>query len=103
MNQTSLTVCFGALWILLVLLFVAYRYEQTLYQTGSIWLFSVFAVYLFLMMALLVGDRVQLGFMDESSSTFYYSIYQQCMLFLTIVINIIFTTTALVDTTRNPA
>lgn len=102
MNQTSLTVCFVALWTLLVLLFVAYKHEQSLYQTGSVWIFCVFAVYLMCMMGLLIGDRVQVGAMDESNSSFYYSIYQQGMLVLTIALNIIFTATALVDTTRNP-
>lgn len=100
-NQTSLTFCFVALWILLVLLFTAYYYQESLYITGSIWIFCVFAVYLVLMMGLLIGDRVQLGVMDELESTFYFTIYQQGMLLLTIVLNIIFTATALVDTTRN--
>lgn len=100
-NQTSLTVCFGALWILLVLLFTAYYYEQSLYLTGSIWLFCVFAVYLMLVMGLLIGDRVQLGYMDEVDSSFYFSAYQQGILLLTVVLNIVFTATALVDTTRN--
>lgn len=100
-NQTSLVACFVALLILLILLFVAYRYPDGLYHTGSVWIFCVFAVYLVLMMALLVGDRMQAGYMDEASSSFYYSVYQQGMLVMTIALNVVFTVTALVDTTRN--
>lgn len=100
-NQTSLVVCFVALCILLILLFTAYYYEQSLYASGSIWLFCIFVIYLVLMMGLLIGDRVQLGYMEETESSFYFTVYQQCMLLLTVILNVIFTTTALVDTTRN--
>lgn len=100
-NQTSLTVVFLALWILTVLLFTAYYYGDSLYLSGSIWLFCILAVYLVLMMALLIGDRVQMGYMEESEYSFYFSFYQQVMLLLTIILNVIFTTVALVDVTRN--
>jgi hypothetical protein len=100
-NQTSLVVCFVVLWTLLVLLFVAYYYEKSIYLTGSVWLFCVLAGYLILMMGLLVGDRVQAGYMEEAESSFYFSLYQQGMLILTVALNIIITTVALVDTTRH--
>lgn len=101
MNQTSLTACFFALLILLILLFVAYRFEQSLYQSGSIWLFSLVCVYLVLMMGMLIGDRVLLGFMDEENSTFYFSVYQQGMLLLTVTVNLILTVVVLVDVMEN--
>jgi len=100
-NQTSLTACFFALLILLILLFVAYRFEQSLYQSGSIWLFSLVCVYLVLMMGMLIGDRVLLGFMDEENSTFYFSVYQQGMLLLTVTVNLILTVVVLVDVMEN--
>lgn len=101
MNQTSLLACFTALLVLLILLFVAYRFEQTLYISGSIWFFSLFCVSLVLMMGMLVGDRILLGFMDEGKSTFYFSVYQQGLLLLTLVVDLIMTVVALVDVMQN--
>jgi hypothetical protein len=100
-NQTSLTACFFALLILLILLFVAYRFEQTLYISGSVWVFSLVCVYLVLMMGMLIGDRVLLGFMDEENSTFYFSVYQQGMLLLTVAVDLIITVVVLVDVMEN--
>jgi hypothetical protein len=100
-NQTSLTACFFALLILLILLFVAYRFEQTLYISGSVWVFSLVCVYLVLLMGMLIGDRVLLGFMDEENSTFYFSVYQQGMLLLTVAVDLIITVVALVDVMEN--
>lgn len=100
-NQTSLVACFLVLWTLLVLLFVAYYYEGSVYVTGSIWIFCALAAYLLLAMGMLIGDRIQVGYMEEGDSSFYFSIYQQGLLLLTMGLNICITTTAIVDTTRH--
>jgi hypothetical protein len=52
-------------------------------------------------MGMLIGDRVLLGFMDEENSTFYFSVYQQGMLLLTVAVNLILTVVALVDVMEN--
>ena len=102
-NQTSLTACFFALLILLVLLFTAYYNEQSLYISGGVWVFAVFCVYLVLLMGMLIGDRVLLGLMDEDKSSFYFSMYQQGMLLLTVALNVILTTVGLIDVSNNTA
>jgi hypothetical protein len=53
------------------------------------------------MMGMLVGDRILLGFMDEGKSTFYFSVYQQGLLLLTLVVDLIMTVVALVDVMQN--
>jgi amino acid transporter len=97
-NQTVLTGIYFCLWILLVLLFTAYYYEGCLYALGSIWVFVVFAVYLFLMKMLLVADRFVSTFEERS---FYWSIYQQGMYLLTLGINLFFGLVALADALRH--
>jgi hypothetical protein len=94
-NQTVLTGIFACLWILLVLLFSAYYYEGSLYAQGSLWVFIIFAIYLFLMQMLLVADRVVSTFEEKS---FYWSIYQQGMYLLTLGLNLFFGLVALWDT-----
>ncbi len=94
-NQTALTGIYFCLWILLVLLFTAYYYDGCLYALGSLWVFIVFAVYLFLMQMLLVADRFVSTFEERS---FYWSIYQQAMYLLTLGLNLFFGFVALWDT-----
>ena len=98
MNQTILTSIFFCLWILLVLLFIAYYYKDGLYKLGSIWVFTVFAAYLFLMQLLLVADRFVATFEERS---FYWSSYQQGMYVLTLCMNLFFGLVALWDTIQH--
>ena len=98
-NQTVLTGIFICLWVLLILLFIAYYYDGgRLYALGSIWVFAVFATYLFLMQLLLVADRFVSTFEERS---FHWSSYQQGMYVLTLFINLFFGLVALWDTIRN--
>lgn len=92
-----------ALLILLILLFTAYFYEGSLYMTGSIWFFCLFAVYLALMMGLLLGDRVFNEYLEDCSqcSSFYFNSYQEAMLGLTLLFNSFATVVVAVDSANN--
>ncbi len=100
MDQGVLIVCFVALWILFILLFIAYYFERSLFLTGSVWFFSILAIYLFLMMAFLVGDRVHVAYMDPSTPGIYFGVYQQGMLLATMAVTIFATVVVLVDAAR---
>jgi hypothetical protein len=99
-DQGVLIVCFIALWILFILLFVAYYFEESLFLSGSVWFFSVLALYLFLMMGFLVGDRVHVAYMDPLTPGVYFGVYQQGMLLATLAVTIFTTVIVLVDAAR---
>ena len=98
-NQSVLTGVFVSLWILLILLFTAYYYDDSLYSAlGSVWVFAVLAGYLLGMLMLLVGDRISITASAEAEGRgFFLSVYQEIMFLLTLGLNVLMCVMALVD------
>ena len=98
-NEIVMTVCYLVLWTLFMLLFIAYYNNNSMYKTGSIWMFIFFMSYLFSMLCLAIFDRISYSTIDSKGfdPSFHFSIFQQAMFLLTVAFNVLISITAIMD------